>query len=129
MPGTTATVNVYFYRVNISPNTVQFVFMFNPLIVTLGAATSGTTYSVTFTLAGTNLSGVTFTRATFPNKPPNLSTSGENSTSMTLNFTNTGLTSQVSLYDTILVNYNNATYSSGDPEIVLPPPTPYDPPA
>lgn len=104
----------------------QYIFRFTPTVLTLpntGGA-GPTSYTVVFNLVS-NIPGATITSEdTLSGTPPSgLQPSGSGTKQLTIAFTNTGLTQPETLNYEITVRLpNGQSYTSSDPEIIIPPP-------
>lgn len=104
----------------------QYTFKFTPTVLTLPSTggSSPTTYTVVFDLVS-NIPGATITSEdTLSGTPPSgLQPSGSGSQQLTITFSNSGLTQSDTLNYEITVNLpNGQSYTSSDPEIIIPPP-------
>ncbi|MGZ5446257.1 MAG: hypothetical protein ACXW5U_31555 [Thermoanaerobaculia bacterium] len=119
-------IQVRFLQLNLPQGAPPiFTFIYDPTVLTLpntGGA-EATTYMVTFNLSS-NIPGAVLTAEnTVSGGPPGMTSSGSGTTALTLTFTNEGMKSTDSFNYTLSVLANNQSYTSDDPEIVIPPPT------
>lgn len=109
------------------PFTATFTFdPPDPLTLPNIGGTSGTSYTVTFHL-DTTVSGAVLKAAThdvIADPPPHLTViSGDETQHLTIGFDNEGLPAQDTFHYEVTVLARGDSFTSTDPELVIPPPT------
>jgi len=132
-PPVNVTVSFWKYNLlNASNSTTDegYAFVFNPAVLTMQQnSPSQTNFTVNFNLDTTsvlaNLTGVALASCSFngsTGSPPGFQQSVQNNGSLQATFNNGGLSASTTYDFTVSVTYGGTTYTSSDPEIVLPPP-------
>lgn len=126
VPADPQTITVIFtLQGSTPPFTATFTFdPADPLTLPNIGGTSGTSYTVTFHLDTTESAVFKAEVQDAPHPPPHLTViSGDETRDLTIGFDNEGLTAQDTFHYEVTVLARGHSFTSHDPELVIPPPT------